>query len=394
MKATSPPLPTPSALQYAPMPSESSSSSIAVKDEKEKTIPFLRQLTEMLQNNEELISFVPGQRLPDEVIRGRIIVHDRNRVQSEVLPVYFNHASFASLRRQLSYFSFVRVGKSRQSGVTYTNDAVVDLTDILKLKRRTSTGGQAGGAVKRQVQQQRGRQTKGPSPSPSPQKCEQKLLQQQQSEQQQPEQQQQDEPLAVVAAADDVASAVLSGTLHAAKTNHNLDINTINNNSNRGGMFNHVSHASTAYTSSAAQSSISQSGSSASSSEEASTSDKGGSKNNGGSGFKCKPKAHKRRGVPSIAAIPRKDRARLDRLLSVNNIVPFIHLPAGHALPAPVARRGEDPAAAKRNAARRAAREGGTAVNQKENEPKYCRERATSVGAIDALLALGAVDRQ
>lgn len=67
---------------------------------------------------------------------GKIVVHDRHRVESEVLPRYFNHASFASLRRQLNYFSFARVGKGRQRGATYCNENVVKLEDILRLKRR------------------------------------------------------------------------------------------------------------------------------------------------------------------------------------------------------------------------------------------------------------------
>ena len=81
-----------------------------------------------------------------------MVVHDRNRLQTEVLPIYFNHASFASLRRQLSYFSFVRVGKSRQSGVTYTNDAVINLSDIRKLKRRAvGEPGKATAAIKEEI---------------------------------------------------------------------------------------------------------------------------------------------------------------------------------------------------------------------------------------------------
>lgn len=69
---------------------------------------------------------------------GRMVVHDRARVEAEVLPRYFNHASFASLRRQLNYFSFTRVGKGRQRGATYCNDGVIVLDDILSLKRRPS----------------------------------------------------------------------------------------------------------------------------------------------------------------------------------------------------------------------------------------------------------------
>jgi len=70
---------------------------------------------------------------------GRIVVHDRLEVESKVLPRYFNHSSFASLRRQLNYFSFVRIGKGRQLESTYLNESVADLNDILSLKRR-STG--------------------------------------------------------------------------------------------------------------------------------------------------------------------------------------------------------------------------------------------------------------
>ena len=67
---------------------------------------------------------------------GRIVVHDRSRVESEILPRYFNHASFASLRRQLNYFAFCRVGKGKQKGATYCNENVIEINDILRLKRR------------------------------------------------------------------------------------------------------------------------------------------------------------------------------------------------------------------------------------------------------------------
>jgi hypothetical protein len=56
-----------------------------------------------------------------------------------VLPRYFNHSSFASLRRQLNYFSFTRLGKGRQRGATYCNEAVIEIDDILRLKRRSNT---------------------------------------------------------------------------------------------------------------------------------------------------------------------------------------------------------------------------------------------------------------
>jgi hypothetical protein len=64
------------------------------------------------------------------------VVHDRIRVEASVLPRYFNHSSFASLRRQLNYFSFVRLGKGRQRESTYINEGVIRLDDILTLKRR------------------------------------------------------------------------------------------------------------------------------------------------------------------------------------------------------------------------------------------------------------------
>jgi HSF-type DNA-binding len=69
---------------------------------------------------------------------GRIVVHDRIKMEASVLPRYFAHSSFASLRRQLNYFSFVRLGKGRQRESTYINDVVVELDDILNLKRRSS----------------------------------------------------------------------------------------------------------------------------------------------------------------------------------------------------------------------------------------------------------------
>jgi HSF-type DNA-binding len=67
---------------------------------------------------------------------GRIIVHDRVQLEADVLPRYFNHSSFASLRRQLNYFQFVRVGKSRRRESTYVNNQVAQLDDILNLRRR------------------------------------------------------------------------------------------------------------------------------------------------------------------------------------------------------------------------------------------------------------------
>jgi hypothetical protein len=94
----------------------------------------------MLSENEDVISFYPGSIKKGQVTLGRIVVHDRLNVEADVLPRYFNHSSFASLRRQLNYFSFTRMGKGRQRGATYCNDAVVEREDILRLKRRSAVG--------------------------------------------------------------------------------------------------------------------------------------------------------------------------------------------------------------------------------------------------------------
>jgi hypothetical protein len=94
----------------------------------------------MLTENEDVISFYPGSVKKGQVTLGRIVVHDRLKVEADVLPRYFNHSSFASLRRQLNYFSFTRMGKGRQPGATYCNDGVIRMDDILRLKRRSSVG--------------------------------------------------------------------------------------------------------------------------------------------------------------------------------------------------------------------------------------------------------------
>jgi hypothetical protein len=208
---------------------------------------------------------------------GRIIVHDRNRVQSQVLPLYFNHASFASLRRQLSYFSFVRVGKGRQAGsVTYVNDAVVELSDILRLKRRAvgdsspsgaSTKVQAVDEKKKQAQHQ---QQKVPA------KGEKK-------------QQTSDQP------SRDVSSAVLSGRMHACETNHDLDANKYHQSLSVG-----TSKSTLAITL--------------------------GTKSRAAVKKSSKASGKKKRSSSKYKR-SRKGGARVDRLLYVNYIVPFIHLP-------------------------------------------------------------------
>lgn len=94
----------------------------------------------MLVENAEAIEFAPGSQVNGRKVLGRIVVHDRLQVEATVLPRYFNHSSFASLRRQLNYFAFQRLGKGRQRESSYTNEHVVELDDILHLKRRPNTG--------------------------------------------------------------------------------------------------------------------------------------------------------------------------------------------------------------------------------------------------------------
>ena len=87
----------------------------------------------MIEENQDTISFYPGGA---NGTLARIVIHDRVRIESDVLQRYFNHNSFASLRRQLNYFNFARIGRGRQRGATYINENVVQLNDILRLKRR------------------------------------------------------------------------------------------------------------------------------------------------------------------------------------------------------------------------------------------------------------------
>jgi hypothetical protein len=329
-------------------------------------------------------------RLPYETIHGKIIVHDRNRVQSEVLPVYFNHASFASLRRQLSYFSFVRVGKSRQSGVTYTNDAVVDLSDILRLKRRaaTATAGTAG---------QQGQSTVPPQAGPAAVRSQQlpkRAKDPQEPPRQQQQRQQQEHPANVSA---DVAEAVLSGTLNAAKTNHNLDGNngggttpTAESESPPSAPLGHRRSTVTSY----ADSSMSQSSDNDTSKDAFSKKGLGGNDDDENNGpaipeenkkrMKSKAFVSKRRHKRASSSmvkhpIARKDRARFERMLSVNVIVPFIHLPAGLS-----SRRKKKLMTAVHDPVGL----GMDASAPKENVTQMM-DRATSDAAINALLALG-----
>lgn len=93
----------------------------------------------MMKENEHAMSFVSGDAKKN--IAGRFVIHDRALVEAEILPKYFNHASFASLRRQLNYFHFIREGKGRMKGATYYNDAVFEIDDILQLRRRNEPVG-------------------------------------------------------------------------------------------------------------------------------------------------------------------------------------------------------------------------------------------------------------
>ena len=146
-------------------------------------------------------------------IPARLIIHDRNRVQSEVLPSYYNHASFASFRRNLSYFSFVRLGRGRHTGaVTYIHDAVFNLTDILHLKRR-AVGSPPGGSTTISTRQ--------PAPSSND-------ATQQSPKKKSPHsgvKRSRDQPIMQEELTKDVTSTVISGKMHASKTNHSLDDN-------------------------------------------------------------------------------------------------------------------------------------------------------------------------
>lgn len=52
------------------------------------------------------------------------------------------------MRRQLSYFSFIRISKGRQAhNAVYVNEAVVELRDLLHLKRKTADNNGASGVV-------------------------------------------------------------------------------------------------------------------------------------------------------------------------------------------------------------------------------------------------------
>ena len=206
---------------------------------------------------------------------GRIIIRDRNRLQQEVLPFYFNHASFASLRRQLSYFSFVRLGniRGRSTGpVTYINHNVYELSDILRLKRRV-VGGSRSPTVSASATGSSGAFSSTPHESNTKEML--MIQDRKQSKVQDPD-----------TTSKDVASAISSGKMHARETNHDLEDKYLQTES-----FNAV----TLGTSSRALR-------------------KRNSKKNVGK-MSCKYRLRKRR-------------SKIERLVRINEMVPFIHIPA------------------------------------------------------------------
>lgn len=280
------------------------------------------------------------------------------------------------------------MGKGRQGGVTYVNEDVMVLSDILRLKRRTAQSGGGGAAAK------------GAAAG------EEKSV-----EQQQPSQS---------ASLEDVASAVLKGTLHAVKTNQYLDNTTAVA----------AAAASTSAThhhgpSNITSSSVCRTTNSSSSSDNAEST---GNNNNGNTDNKDIPRNISPSKLPfkssgskrplsqnktGSVAISRKDCPRLHRLLYVNNVVPFIHLPSkmkrsksneenedgsitdgnakvvAAAPPSKKARRGskqeENTAGTPKSKQHQQRRQ------HQEELFQHCaaRERTTSESAISALLALG-----
>ena len=194
----------------------------------------------------------------------------------------------------------------------------------------------------------------------------------------------------------DVASAVLSGTLHAAKTNHNLDVNNGGGGTTAMAKSDPLDNRRSTVTS-YADSSMSQSSDNDASKDAASNKDCGVNDYDDDNGPEKKKtenklksfnkRRHRQRTAPSSMGkhpIPRKDRSRFQRMLSVNAIVPFIHLPAGHA-----SRRKKksmvvihDPICG-----------GGGCLGMNDSAAKenmaLIIDRATSDAAINALLALG-----
>ena len=183
-------------------------------------------------------------------------------------------------------FSLTSYSLSYIHSPTDVNDAVFELTDILLLKRRavgcppggaapkTSTAAAVGGTEPQEQQHQPGEEEEEPSSK-------------------QPSVKLSEEP----PASRDVASAVISGRMHACETNHDLD-NTENKK------------FSTMMLSSKSVSAITL-----------------GTKSRGDL-TSSKSSSKKKRGSSSKYKRYRKGEPRVYRLLHANGIVPFIHLPA------------------------------------------------------------------
>ncbi len=278
----------------------------------------------ILANDSLATNTPPSDKCSTPISPGKIVIHDRKLVEDEVLPIYFNHKSFASLRRQLSYFSFVRVGKSSRGKVVYANDAVFEIADILKLKRRSTSS--------------------------------EKKAQRQQKELYQDKKNQH-----LMVTSSDVASAVNSGMMNAAKANDKVE-STKNCPPP-------VVTSSYCRTSSTTHSSLS-----ASSDNEGATKKVSNSYNR-----------KKRSSSFQKYKLRRKDRARLKKMLHYNRIVPFIHLPS-----MPNLVEVDTNASSSRGAGAGTKREPGTGLGDtvlKFNKKKRCNTNET---AINALLSLGA----
>ena len=164
------------------------------------------------------------------------------------------------------------------------------------------------------------------------------------------EQKQQQEQLSA-----DVASAVLSGALHAAKTNDIMGKDPYTTDTTLRVGHNGSANATQWRT----ESSMSQSAST-------SSGPCSNSKNSKSKNFKApKPKVHhrKKRRKRSYPKSNPKDRARLNKLLSLNSVVPFIHLPAGqqNSLPGEL---GVSSSSSKRSSNKKCSNNGGTSSTE------------------------------
>ena len=205
---------------------------------------------------------------------GKIVIHNRSLLQEEILPIYFNHKSFASLRRQLSYFSFIRCGKASEGKISYVNETVFELADILRLKRRSSSSSDKNASQEQQLQEKKPADPQLNTSST------------------------QDKNHMLTSSANNVASAVNSGMLHAAKANDSVESTKKCPEA----------VASTDYR----------------------TSDTPNSSLSNSLGNEAKKKLYKK----TTSSLPlqkiklrKKDRARLKKMLRYNSIVPFVHLP-------------------------------------------------------------------